>query len=181
MRERSTIPEAAVVPLSEAIRMLRFIVFMMAAGVVVFGGISIWINWGKPLVLAGKLHPLSLGMLIFGAVQLVLGFALPPILIRNLPVQPKAEAALGAHKPDVARVLTLQAKIQTSTIIGCALLEGGAFGNLVAYFTTGELLNLGMAGVLLCGIVAYFPWPGACERRIENELWLHADREMLKT
>jgi hypothetical protein len=74
------------------------------------------------------------------------------------------------HSPEAQRVLAIQGRIQTATIVGCALFEGGAFANLVWYMNTGELLHLAMAGLLLLGILARFPLPGACERRIADEL-----------
>ena len=57
---------------------------------------------------------------------------------------------------------------------------GGAFANLVAYTTRPELLNLLMAGILLLGILARFPQPGAFERRIEDELRRQNEEASLK-
>ena len=55
-------------------------------------------------------------------------------------------------------------------IIGCAIFEGAAFANTLAYMQTREVVHLALAGVLLVGILAHFPTAGSYERRIEEEL-----------
>jgi hypothetical protein len=164
-----TIPENARQPLAQQIQVLRILVAAMALGVVAFAGYTIYHNLGKPIVLAGKFDSLNVLMLVFGATALATGLVIPPIIFRSAARTPSVGNP-AALEPGVAPILTVQARIQTATIVGCALFEGGAFGNLVAYMQNAELLNLILAGVLLLAILARFPLPGACEQRILDEL-----------
>ncbi|MCI0357125.1 MAG: hypothetical protein L0211_01400, partial [Planctomycetaceae bacterium] len=100
----------------------------------------------------------------------LLGTILPGIVFRLVKPNPAMARQSAASSPELARVLMIQNRIQTATIIGGALFEGGAFANLFWYYTQADLLHLAVAGLLLLGILARFPWPGACERKIENEL-----------
>jgi hypothetical protein len=68
------------------------------------------------------------------------------------------------------RIATIQQRIQTSAIIGCAIFEGAAFANVFAYMQSREIVHLAMAAVLLIGILANLPTAGSYERRIEDEL-----------
>lgn len=174
------IPENAQAPLSQQIRVLQIIVFALAMGLFVFAGVATGQSFGKPQTLAGKFEPMNVAMLAFGGVALVMGIVLPGIMFRQIQVPTAAQAQFAAHGPEVARVLGVQMRIQTATIIGCALFEGGAFANLVAYMTTQELLHLIVAGVLLVGILARFPLPGATRERIDRELLRMKEEEGLR-
>ena len=57
----------------------------------------------------------------------------------------------------------LLAIYQTRLVIACALLEGAAFFNLVAYFIEGQTLNLIVTGVLLVMMAMRFPTTGTVE------------------
>jgi hypothetical protein len=70
----------------------------------------------------------------------------------------------------------LAATYQLKTIIGAALLEGPAFFALMAYMLEGHWLSLIAAGVLLVGLLAYFPtsdrvqsWVGEQLRLLEEQ------------
>jgi len=157
-------------PLRGAILTLRIIVFSLALGVIGFGIYTVVQNAGKPHTIAENLDPMSMIMLVFGLVDGFLGIVLPSVLFRFVKPNAAMAAEFAVHGPEVARVLSIQGRIQTATIVGCALFEGAAFANLYAYMVRPELLNLLMAGLMLLGILARFPLPGACERRIEDEL-----------
>ena len=146
-------------PLRQQIRVLRIIVTALAIGVIVFGVFTIFHNLGRPQALAGKLDTTGLIMLGFGLLCGLQAIILPGILFRFVKPNPAAANQWAVHGPEVARVLAIQSRIQTATIIGCALFEGGAFANLVWYMNTGELMHLAMAGLLLLGILARFPLP----------------------
>jgi hypothetical protein len=173
---------AALPPLQGMIRTLRIVVAALALGVIVFAGYAIYSQAGKPLALAGRLDTLSLIMLGFGASQAVLGIVLPAVVFRAV-TAPAAAAArqFAALDPQTAKVLGIQMRLQTATIVGCAMFEGGAFANLVAYLFAGDLLNVIAAGVLLLGILCFFPLPGACERRIAAELVRQKEAEGLRS
>ena len=140
-----------------------------AIGVVVFGVVTIVENAGQPQTF-GKLDTVGWVMLGFGLLVGAQGIVLPGVLFRFVKPSPAMVNQFGQHGPEAARVLVIQSRIQTATIVGCALFEGGAFANLVWYMQNGELTHLAMAGLLLLGILARFPLPGACERRIADEL-----------
>jgi hypothetical protein len=173
----AAIPDSAREPLRAAIRTLRIIVFALAAGVVIFGFFVVFQIAVKPVVLAGKLEPLNLILLGFGGLMLLLGAVLPPLLFHLRAQNPPAKVTWPA---EAEPVMEIQSRIQTATIIGCALFEGGAFANLFGYMKTGELLHLILAALLVVGILARFPLPGACEAKIERELRRKSEQELLK-
>lgn len=173
---------------------LRIIVLAMALGVTAFAIVAAIQNIHKPLVIAGRLQPLNIMLLGMGLAAVPLGLVLPATIAssnrgapnRNAPQQappqlgaPPAHAA-PAKIPHESSRLAIQQRIQVSTIIACAIFEGGAFANLVGYLQTGELLHLIVAGVLLLGILSRFPLTGAYERQIEDELRRMREEEALK-
>ena len=174
------IPETALPPLRQAIRVLQIVVAALAVGVIVFAGVAISHNLGKPAVFGGQFQPLNLMLLGFGVIALAMGVVLPLLVFRGVSPQGAIAARLAAHPPEVQRVLLVQARLQMATIMGCAIFEGGAFANLVAYMQTGELLNLLLAGVLLAGILLRFPFPGRTMERIEQELQRQKEEEGLR-
>jgi hypothetical protein len=172
---------SALGPLRQAILTLRIIVVALALGVLVFGAITIAHNLGQPQSLGGKLDVVALAMLGFGLLCGAQGIVLPGILFRFVArPNPALLSQFAQHGPEVARILTIQSRIQTATIVGCACFEGGAFANLVWYMNSGELAHLALAGLMLLGILARFPLPGACERRIADELRRQNEEASLK-
>jgi hypothetical protein len=164
-----TIPENARRPLAQQINVLRIIVASLALGVLAFACYAIYANMGKPLVLAGKLEPLNFVLLALGVATLVLGFVIPPIVFRAAAGSPPPGLPASLD-PAIAPLLAVQSRIQSATIIGCALFEGGAFANVFGYMQSGELLHLILAGVLLLAILSRFPLSGTSEQRILDEL-----------
>ena len=164
-----TIPEIARQPLAQQVNVLRIIVASMALGVLAFAGYAIYANLGKPVVLAGKLEPLNFVLLAVGVATLILGFVLPPIIFRAAAGNPPPGLSASLD-PAIAPLLAIQARIQTATIVGCALFEGGAFANVFGYMQSGESLHLILAGVLLLAMLAHFPLSGTSEQRILDEL-----------
>ena len=164
-----TIPENSRQPLAQQVNVLRIIVASMALGVLAFAGYAIYANMGKPVVFAGKLEPLNLILLGLGLATLILGFVFPPIIFRAAAGNPPPGLP-ASHDPAIAPLLAIQSRIQTATILGCALFEGGAFANVLGYMQSGELLHLILAGVLLLAILARFPLSGTSEQRILDEL-----------
>lgn len=164
-----TIPEHARQPLAQQINVLRIIVASMALGVLAFAGYAIYANLGKPLVLAGKLEPFNFVLLALGVATLILGFVFPPIIYRAAAGNPPPGLPASLD-PAIAPLLAVQSRLQTATIVGCALFEGGAFANVLGYMQSGELLHLILAGILLLAILARFPLSGTSEQRILDEL-----------
>ena len=68
-------------------------------------------------------------------------------------------------------MLSIQQRIQTSTIIACALFEGGRVRQcLWLHGYRASCLHLILAGVLVLGILSRFPLAGAYQRTIDDEL-----------
>ena len=176
------IPEAARPLLQQQVNVLRIIVMSLAMGVIAFGVYAVVQHVGKPLVLAGELEPLNYVLLLFGLIALVGGFVAPAIVLRSAAASPGNAPPLqhpAASDPAAAKVLAIQARIQTATIIGCAIFEGGAFANLFGYLQTAEALHLVLAIVLLLGILSKFPL-GSPEERIERMQRRAAEADQFK-
>jgi hypothetical protein len=167
-------------PLQGTILTLRIIVASLAIGVVVFALYAIFANLGKPLGFGTTRDTLGLSMLGFGALQAALGLVFPPVIFRNMAAQPERLAPFAKHGPETVKILSVQQRITTATILGCAMFEGGAFANLVAFLLGNDLANLAAASVLLLGILAHFPVPGRCERKIAVELRRMKEDEALR-
>ncbi len=163
---------------------LRIIVFALAMGVTVFAGFAVSQNLNKPHVVGGKLDAQGFMFLGFGLVALPLGMILPRIIFaasrRAAPtLLPQQLEKLG-FPPEQARVFAVQQRIQTSSIIGCAIFEGATFANTFAYMQSCDLVFLAMTGVLVVGILAHFPTAGSYLRRIEDELRRMDEEELLR-
>ena len=159
---------------------LRIIVVALALGVGVFAAFAISQNIGKPHVLAGKLEPLNVVLLGMGLVVLPLGIFLPAVIFASSRHQPLRMPPHLIKDPLHGQVLGIMQRIQISTIVGCALFEGGAFANLVGYMQTRELMHLVLAGVCVLGILSRFPTTAAYEQRILDELRRLDEEEALK-
>ncbi len=168
------------VPQRGPLMTLRIIVAALALGVASYGAFVVAQNIGKPQVLAARLDSLNVILLALGLVTLLLGIFVPYVVFSSSRGSlPQVPAEL-AKTPQQARLVAIQLRIQTATIIGCALFEGGAFANLFGYSQSRELLHLVLAGVLLLGICAHFPTTGAYERRIDDELRRQNEEEAFK-
>ena len=148
---------------------LRIIVLALAMGVTTFAGVAISQNLNKPHTIAGKFDTQELIFLAMGIIALPLGMILPRVIFASTRSVPTMNMPPGIT-PEQMRVVGIQQRIQTTAIIGCAIFEGAAFANTLAYMQTREVVHLALAGVLLVGILAHFPTAGSYERRIEEEL-----------
>src|SRR5262245_17995 len=145
---------------------MRIIVFSLAMGVTTFAGFAVSQNINKAHTIAGKFDAAGMVFLAMGLAALPLGMILPPIIF----AAGRRAPAIPGTSPEQARILGIQQRIQTSAIIGCAIFEGAAFANILAYMQTREVVHLALAGVLLVGILAHFPTTGSYQRRIDEEL-----------
>jgi hypothetical protein len=172
---------ATLKPLQQAILTLRIIVLALASGVIMFAVITVFLRrHDQPWGIGQNLDTISVVMLAMGAMCLAMGMVLPALMFRAIPAPPQVEQQYASESPELVRVMQVQAKIQVTTIIGAALFEGGAFANLVAFMTSGEVLNLLAAGVLLLAIATLFPWPGRCEQRIAGEFRRQAEEQSFR-
>ena len=165
----------------QPIMTLRIIVLALALGVVSYAGFVVAQNVGKPHVLVGKLDSLNLVLLGLGISALVLGIILPIVIFASGRASSQVGPSAPAKTSEQARLLSIQQRIQTSTIIACALFEGGAFANIFGYMQTRELLHLILGGVLLLGILSRFPMTGAYQRQIDDELRRMQEQDAFKS
>jgi hypothetical protein len=158
---------------------LRIIVFALAMGVTTFAGFAVSQNVNKPHTIAGKFDTQGIMFLAMGLIALPLGMILPRTIFSAGRGVPAMNMPAGTT-PEQVRLFGVQQRIQTSAIIGCAIFEGAAFANVLAYMQSREVVHLAVAGVLLVGILAHFPTAGSYQRRIEDELRRMDEEEMLR-
>jgi hypothetical protein len=158
---------------------LRIIVFALAMGVTTFAGFAVSQNINKPHTIAGKFDTPGMLFLAMGLAALPLGMILPRVIFAASRRVPAMNLPSGLT-PEQSRLLSIQQRIQTSAIIGCAIFEGAAFANVMGYMQTSEVVYLALAGVLLVGILAHFPTAGSYQRRIEDELRRLDEEQLLR-
>jgi hypothetical protein len=163
------IPEAALPALRANCRILQIITFALPLGVGVFAAYAL--SRGKEISWAFPGDTVPLLMLVFGSmtaiVSLVVSFLVP--IWRTSPEQMRAGnpdyVPTGDPRGDLA--LEMVPAIQARTIISAALLEGGAFGNLTAFFLDGTGWSLVLAGVLFALLVLKIPTFGRYLETVE--------------
>ena len=164
---------------SEALRpmvmTLRIIVVALSLGVLSFGMFAAVQNASKLQTFGTKVNYLFLAI---AAPMFVAGFVVPRLLPKGGMRQ--SQGAGTNDSEDVAAVQAAFTAIQTATIVGCALFEGAAFANLVAYFMDAELVHLAISGVALLCILAHFPLASRVEQQIEDQLQARRDDQQFK-
>jgi hypothetical protein len=155
--------------IAATVRTLRIVVGAMLMGVLVFLGVVLAIRRG-----AGPAEPFI--AYLAAAFALVCAFAstVVPNFMANQAIRlQNLEPALeGTGRIDVGfdnQILSqLLAIYQTRLIVACALLEGAAFFNLVAYMIEGWTPNLVVTGVLLVMMAMRFPTTGGVEEWVSR-------------
>ena len=152
-------PPTQVFNKSGAIKTGQIIVLAMVGGILAFGAIVIVISGpaGKPLP-PGAI--VSLILAAFGLLMLGLRLILPGMVTgqacqRMVSQTDRTHAEEADPWPDDDP--RLNSAFLTATIIGSAVLEGGAFANLVAFLLEGQIYSLVVAGILLVGILWGLP------------------------
>ena len=150
---------------------LRIIVFALLMGVAMYAAIVVFVL--EPPAQPGD-NPLMAQILAgFAAILIVTRMIVPPLMFRattramSAPPKPGASAEKPTAAADARELI---AAYQTKTIVAGALLEGGAFGNLIAYQTQREPYSLVIALLLMLGIAALFPLRGPYEARLARQL-----------
>lgn len=159
--------EATIVQLDKLRRTLQIIVASLILGVSIFGGIAV-VNGEGPKTFFG---PDRMDIMIGLAVICVVSSIVAPILVGqpsrgSTPNEQPALQNLLTGEPDHA-IFEAQ-RIQLTTIIGCSMLEGGAFANLIVVMTKQDLGHLLVATILLVGIMLRFPTRSRYLRRIDQ-------------
>jgi hypothetical protein len=161
------IPDSALPTLRATCRTLQIIVLALATGVCIFAVIAVMNGKGQMTWEFPPAEVLDLIFLGFGIMTLFGSF-----VVRTLMVTPGAGESKEspANKGDETLALQAAATLQTRTIVACALVEGGAFANLMAVFMHGYGPSLVMAGVLMSMIVLRLPIWNRYLERIEAEM-----------
>jgi hypothetical protein len=168
------IPDSALPALRATCRTLQIIVLALATGVCVFAVIAVLNSQGQMTWEFPPAEVLDLIFLGFGVVTLIGSVIVPPFVMA-----PDVRESKSSPTSNRGETLALQAAatLQIRTIVSCALVEGGAFANLIAVFMHGYGPSLVMAAVLMSMIVVRLPiWSRYLERieaqirRIEENL-----------
>ncbi len=150
--------------ISERLKTLQFIVGPLIIGAALFAIISLFVS-GVP-----KLTEFRLGTFgIIGTVSAVAGVALAFVVTRTM--DRAAEDSLRASGTVTQIDEQLFERLQNRTIVGCALLEGGIFLNLVLNILQPHVLLLSLALGMLAVMSFYFP----TSRRVQQ--WFALRRE----
>jgi hypothetical protein len=164
------------------LRTMQIIQFALIAGVTAFAGYVLLVHkrpQGAPdmntvWILAG-----------LGGFVILQRLFVPSLIARNALRQIAAgtwnfgaSRAPGPPVPptDEAKLVTVY---QTKMIIGSALLEGGAFANLLGAMLSGHMVSWILSAVLWLGMIIDFPTRGRVERWVESKLaWIRDERRL---
>jgi hypothetical protein len=104
----------------------------------------------------------------FGLATAIGGWVIPYLVMAG---SPRATAATSPHGDRVAQESFLAAnRYQSAMIVGWAMFEGGAIGNLFWYYSDKQPLNLAVAGVLLVFLLFRFPRRDVMLEKVESRL-----------
>jgi hypothetical protein len=155
---------------------MRIIVLALALGVLSFLVIAVVVRTQNPQMQASRTGFLTYGALGIAALLVLLQAVVPALLANQL----RRQLAAGKWPPPGAASTPaddfgkLCALYQTRLLLGAAMLEGGAFLLLIAYFMDGDVVALVGGGVMLALLLAKFPLRSAVEG------WLADQQEMLR-
>ena len=153
--ERRSLEPHTLEQLSKMKLSLQIIVFSLVMGVVLFLGIVLR-NLNKPWTLLGPDHQWH--MLILAGIAIPPALIVPGIIRRSRrPVGDPAATQVMTGEPLHDAAIAAAIRLQLATIVGCALLEGPAFANTVALMISGDRIHLIVTGVLVLGVVCWFP------------------------
>jgi hypothetical protein len=149
---------------------MQIIVFALCTGVLSFGGFVLFQDRGAE---AAQLGTLTMSAIGFAALGIVMSVILPG----TITAAQRKKVADGTWQPGgrqgpapASDAGKLAMVYQLKMIISAAFLEAPAFLALMAYMIEGHAVNLGIAGVLLLGLMAHFPTVGRVETWVEHQL-----------
>ncbi|MEM7455027.1 MAG: hypothetical protein AAF456_11815 [Planctomycetota bacterium] len=134
----------------EWMRTIQIICAALVIGVVMFMGVAFFVSSAE----RGWHTDMLVLFMAATASCYLLSFVVPSIVLNS------GKAKIEACKTDEDALKESFSIYQTSVIVGYALIEGAIFGNLVAFFVTGSLVSVAVAGVGLVLMIARFPLPG---------------------
>jgi hypothetical protein len=145
--------------LRQALRPMQIIVATLAFGVVSFFVVTLFIGSH-----GGGNGPDSNHIVTYVGMGFAIVGAIVWIILRDLIARQSRKSVLAG---DTRRLATVY---QTRLIISCALLEGIAFLNLVAYLIEHQRMSLVIAGAYLVILLNQFPTLNRLENWVEREL-----------
>ncbi|HIF34157.1 MAG: hypothetical protein ABGX07_14940 [Pirellulaceae bacterium] len=151
-------------------RTTAIIVFSLCSGVVVFGVFVVFMIEPKPKPEAYLLTYMSLG---FAVIETVICLVVPGVMVKMARKQIAAgswkyqERYMPSIETDAGKLAVLY---QQTTIVGCALLEGGAFFALTANMIESHVSTLVVAVLLLIGMAMYMPYGNRVSWWVESQL-----------
>jgi hypothetical protein len=154
------------------VRQVQIIVGALVGGVFFFLVIVLMMGNGFQPFDPGAI--VSLVMAGLGISMIFMRLMVPSIIV-STGCQKIAAGSWGANVPqqsqlpdtDEGKLLQL---FLTKVIIGSALLEGGAFGCLIAFLLEGQIYTLVLAVILVAGILMGFPTRGSVTEWLETQL-----------
>jgi hypothetical protein len=159
---------------------MQIIKFSLIMGVTVFAAYVLFMRRGQ----AQNDNPIMVWVQVALGVSVIIArLIVPPRIVRQGLRQIAAGTWSPTANPHVPLPTTdegrLAAVYQVQMIVGSGLLEGGAFGNLVACMLTGHVVSWIMTGILWLGLVIDFPTRLGVERWIDDKLaWIRDERSM---
>jgi hypothetical protein len=156
------------------VRTAQLIVVALVVGVVVFAGIVFYLGMGGQPPQGPPM--ISLVMLAVAASAVAARFFIPGLLTQSAcrAIADGTWKAAPTSRPGYTPPATDREKLKSvflsKTIVASALLEGGAFANLVAYMLEGQWFSLVFGIVLALGIAAGIPTHAGVESWVDQQL-----------
>ena len=152
--------------LSNSVRVMQTIVGALAAGILSFFVVAIFVPVEAP-----PERPL-LASLAIGAtlVAIAAAWLVPSLIARNQVAQIANRGPRQLPTDELGDVGSLVGAYQTALIVRAAILEGVAFFNLVAFMIERQPMNLVAAGVVGFILLAQVPTLARLEDWVQSEL-----------
>lgn len=148
-------------------RVMQIIAGALMFGVLGFGAFAVANSQGKEPDEQSLMPIIAIGI----TVMELMAYAVVPGMFAN--AQLKQIEHKNDSQDESQLIRQLCGVYQTKMIIGMALLEGVAFLNIVAYMQTLQWWSLGIAGILLFGMLVTFPTGG------KVDFWIQDQRQLL--
>lgn len=169
--------DATLVKLDQQLLVMRIIHIALFAGVAGFSVFAIVAPAGN---IEATLPHLDWAFAGLGVATAIGGWVLPYLIMAGSSGGTPAVAANGDTETHDA--LGALGRLQSAMIVGWAMFEGGAIGNLLWYYSERQALNLAVAGVLLVFLLFRFPRRGAILEQVESRLrQLREEKQMTGT
>ena len=160
--------------IDEVLRTQQIIIGALATGVLFFL-VIVTVFLGARVQPFDTTAMISMVMAAFAVSSLPLRLFVPGLVVRSS-CQRIADGtwAAGRRQPHMPVPETDEGKLAavfvTKTIIGAAILEGGAFANLIAFMLEGQVYSLVLAVLFMFGILLAFPTRNGLSEWLDTQL-----------